>query len=215
MAEVEGAGWQCSGGALKPVRNYSVTMDERAVDGIAAWGRAEDFAALCELGALFVEGRVDSFPGWGADSTDEESDGVQDVLAALNRAGFLTLASGRGEPDREGADGRVERRRAFVLGFAGVSVVERLKSLEAELWIRDFGAREVGGEAVPVGTRGEDVFMEVGSGAGGVELEIFEGAVGKRALEELEEKRYVVLVGMEWGEDAGFWEKLRAELQPG
>jgi len=215
VAEVEGTGWQCSEGALKPVRNYSVTMDERAVDGGAAWGRAEDFATLCELGARFVEGRVDSFPGWGADSTDEESDGVQNVLAALNRAGFLTLASGRGEPDREGADGRVERRRAFVLGFAGAGLVRRLRGLGDGLWVRDFEAREVGGEAMPVGTRGTDVFMEVGSGAGGVELGIFEGAIGEGALKELEEKRYVVLVGMEWGEDEGFWAKLRAELSPG
>ena len=190
-------------------------MDERAEDGGAAWGRAEDFATLCELGARFVEGRVGSFPGWGADSTDEESDGVQDVLVGLNRAGFLTLASGRGDPDREGADGRVERRRAFVLGFAGAEMVERLRCLGGALWIRDFGPREVGGEAVPVGTRGEDVFMEVGTGAGGVELAIFEGAVGDGALRELEEKRYVILVGMEWGVDEGFWEKLRAELPPG
>ena len=116
---------------------------------------------------------------------------------------------------REGADGRVERRRAFVLGFAGAEMVERLRCLGGALWIRDFGPREVGGEAVPVGTRGEDVFMEVGTGAGGVELAIFEGAVGDGALRELEEKRYVILVGMEWGVDEGFWEKLRAELPPG
>ena len=190
-------------------------MDESALDGVGAWGLAENFATLCELAARFVEGRVDSFPGWGADSTDEESDDVQDVLAGLNRAGFLTLASGRGDPDREGADGRVERRRAFVLGFAGTELVEHLSSLGGELWVRDFGAREEGGEAVPVGTRGADVFMEVGAGAGAVELAIFEGVVGDGALRDLEEKRYVILIGMEWGVDVGFWEKLRAELPPG
>ena len=210
-----GADWKCSEGALKAARNYSLTMDERALDGVGAWGLAENFATLCELGARFVEGRVDSFPGWGADSTDEESDDVQDVLAGLNRAGFLTLASGRGDPDREGADGRVERRRAFVLGFAGTELVERLNGLGGELWVRDFGAREAGGEPVPVGTRGADVFMEVGTGAGAVELAIFEGVVGDGALRDLEEKRYVILVGMEWGVDVGFWEKLRAELPPG
>jgi hypothetical protein len=57
--------------------------------------------------------------------------------------------------------------------------------------------------------------MEVGAGAGDVELAIFEGVVGEGALRDLEEKRYVILVGMEWGVDVGFWEKLRAELPPG
>ena len=74
------------------------------------WLTAQSYAELCALGARFLEGDLDAFPGWGAADTDEETDAIEDLLAAWCRAGFLTVASQPGEPDEPGHDGRLERR---------------------------------------------------------------------------------------------------------
>jgi len=183
-------------------------MDRWVQRGRDEWRRARDFGCLCDLGARFLVGDVGYFPGWAVAETDEESDGIQQVLVDLNRAGFLTLASGRGDPDRAGEDGRTERRRAFVLGFASDPMLIRLRDLGDEVWIRDFGAREQGGEPLPVGLRANEVFLQVGEGAGELELEIFAADVGEQALRDLEQRRYVILVGLDWGQDGSFWSAL-------
>jgi hypothetical protein len=93
------------------------------------WRAARDLSGLGELGALFVEGRLPAFPGWGAARTDEETDAIAPTLARLNRAGFLTLAS---QPGFEGLRaGRAARQRAFVAGFAGAALATRLLSIRA------------------------------------------------------------------------------------
>jgi hypothetical protein len=57
------------------------------------WRRARDYVDLCECAARFAEGRLTSFPGWGAPGLDAESQPLAALLAGLCRAGFLTTAS--------------------------------------------------------------------------------------------------------------------------
>lgn len=177
-----------------------------------AWREAHSFAELCELGARFLEGNLPFFPGWGAPETDEETDGLESLLAAANRAGFLTLASQRGAPESPGADGRTERRRAFVCGFASEATAARLEQLthddesDGELEI----ARE--GEDLTLGLRGEDAFLVVGSDAASQELEIFAGHLHPDALRTLRDARYVCLADRTWSRDDRLWPGLAQAL---
>ena len=176
------------------------------------WRAARSFAELCERGALFLEGRLSSFPGWGAAETDAETDGAAALLARANRAGFLTLASQVGSAQRA-ADGRAERRRAFLLGFASPALEARLRGrLGPELWVRSFGAREEGGERIAVGERGHEPFLFAGFGAGPAELEIFADWIAPAALAELAATRLVWVVEPEWDRDDRLWGRLAGAL---
>jgi len=173
-----------------------------------AWREARSFAELCELGARFLEGELPFFPGWGAPDTDEETDGLESLLAAANRAGFLTLASQRGTPESPGADGRTERRRAFVCGFAARATACSLEQLtsDGELEI----ARE--GQDLTLGLRGEDAFLVVGSDAASQEIEIFADHVHGDALNALRDARYVCLADRTWSRDDRLWPGLAQAL---
>lgn len=173
-----------------------------------AWREARSFDELCELGARFIEGQLPFFPGWGAPETDEETDGLESLLAAANRAGFLTLASQRGAPESPGADGRAERRRAFVCGFAAGATARSLERLTLD------GELEIASEDedLTLGLRGEDAFLVVGSDAASQELEIFAGHLHQDALSTLRDARYVCLADRTWSRDDRLWPGLAQAL---
>lgn len=182
----------------------------------AAWRAAASFPELCELGARFVEGRLAWFPGWGAETTDEETDAIAATLAALHRAGFLTVASQRGVPDRRGADGRIERRRAFVCGFADGRAAEALHALaDPRLAVATFGATEEGGAELPVGLRGGEPFLVAGHAAGPRELELFAHDLSPAGMAALRAARYAGVVDLGWGRDDLLWKLLAAALGTG
>jgi len=82
------------------------------------WASARTLPDLAELTAQWLEGRIKSQPGyadgWGP---DEETLPHVPVLAAANRAGFLTCNS-------QSADGRLE---AWVTGFVSDEALARLR----------------------------------------------------------------------------------------
>ena len=170
-----------------------------------AWRAARRYEDLCRLGAAFLRGDLDHFPGWGAADTDEETDALEDLLVACCRAGFLTVASQVAGTGAHGADGRPERRRAFVTGFvrdldlgpladAGLLVVHSLE------------------EDLPLGLRGEDVFLALGPGAREAELALFEEDLSPPALAELAAARWVCVADPEWGRAEHLWSSLAAHL---
>ena len=183
-------------------------VDHQQDEAARAWREARSFAELCELGARFLEGELPFFPGWGAPEPDEETDDLVSLLAAANRAGFLTLASQRGAPDEPGADGRTERRRAFVCGFAEEATARTLEQLTAggELEV----ARE--GQDLTLGLRDEDAFLVVGSEAASRELEIFAEQIQGDALNSLRDARYVCLADRAWSRDDRLWPRLAEAL---
>lgn len=179
--------------------------------GLAAWRAARTFQELCELGARFLEDEPVGFPGWLPGELDEESEQFAPLLARAQRAGFLTLASQPGSAPEAGADGRLERRRAFVFGFANAPLAAHLLRAgeSASLLTACFGAEESGGDAWPVAQRAGEAFLLVGDGQGPAELALFEEALGAGpALEALRQTRYLVLADPEWGPSTRLWEVL-------
>lgn len=168
--------------------------------GRSSWQRARSLADLCELGARFVEGRESSFPGWGAPRLDAESEPLVPALAALNRAGYLTLASQPGT--LAGVDGC--EQRAFASGFCSAAGARALRRLEARCFRR--GAR--GRAGVAVSRRGGRARVFAGHNAFESELELFAGAVGARALAELERGVYWSIWDPVWGREEWLWRKL-------
>jgi len=187
------------------------------VPGEGSWSDASSLAGLCELGARFCAGEIDRFPGWMARELDEESGPLVQQLVALNRAGFLTVASQPGRPDWRGHDGRTWRNRAFVCGFASGSVARRLAQVGAgcEPVIDVFACDDASaGRRVPVGMRGADAYLYAGHCARDEELEIFAEHCTPEALAELGAACYISVYDPQWGRVEYLWQQL-AEGLPG
>jgi hypothetical protein len=174
------------------------------------WRRAESFEALCELGARFVEGALEHFPGWGAPELDAESDALVPQLARANRGGLLTTASQPGRPFAPGHDGRAWGQRAFVCGFVRPATHARLveAAAHAGLWCLGNGSGGSGAtdsahaESIPVGLADGVPYLFAGHEAHEDELELFADAVGADALRSLAAARFVWLVDPVWGRRA-------------
>jgi len=61
------------------------------------WHEAESLLNLGELGAQWLEGKIDHLPAYGGTAPDPETEPLIPALAALNRAGFFTENSQPGE----------------------------------------------------------------------------------------------------------------------
>jgi hypothetical protein len=180
----------------------------------AAWLAARTFEDLCRLGAAFVEGRNTYFPGWGWPVLDEESDEIAAPLAALQRAGFLTLASQPGRAPRAGHDGAPEAQRAFVCGCACDAAARALERGAAEpgLAIAIFRRGETGGARIPVSRRGGIAHAFAGYSAFEEELECFEGSLSPAAMRALEGSSYVSAIDLVWGRSSTLWSELLRRL---
>ena len=174
-----------------------------------AWLAASSYPELCALGAAFLAGDLGHFPGWGAPETDEETDGVENLLVACCQGGFLTVASQRGEAARPGEDGRPEERRAFVTGFVDDQALQLVTGLEGSDLLL---ARNLDRD-LPLGRRGEDLFLALGPDARASELQLFAQDLGPRGMAALECTHWVCLVDLIWGRDDHLWPALAARLR--
>ena len=181
--------------------------------GPQLWKTAAGFQDLCQLGAAFLRGEIEQFPGWGASSTDEETDALVPILCALQQMGFLTVASQSGHTQSPAADGRSEKRRAFVLGFAGERAVSMLASIE------DASIRSLSGPATTLeleefelGMRGQDCFMGLNREASRAELELFRGEISAAAFAELQATHFVALLDTVWDRGDHLWAVLSEAL---
>lgn len=88
-----------------------------------AWRSAQTVADLGELMAQWLEGTLASWPGYQPNyGPDEETAPLVPTLAALNRAGFLTVGSQPGDAGT-GFDGKLWEQRAAVEGFVADRVL--------------------------------------------------------------------------------------------
>jgi hypothetical protein len=93
------------------------------------WESAQSLADIGNFTALWLEGQIASQPGYAPGcGPDEETADLIPVLAAANRAGFVTDSSQPGE-SCTGYDGAHWDQRAAVQGLASAEVADRLRSL--------------------------------------------------------------------------------------
>lgn len=177
---------------------------ERAQD---LWAAAGGFKDLCELTARFVEGRLSYSPAYGAETVDEETEPLVPYLAALNRAGFMTMNSQPGEDSPEW------KQRAFVDGYALEHVAKRIArmSLYTDLHIVVAPPGSDVGYHTPVIVRD---FMPHGwSGFSSVgEIEFFAEDCGPLAMRELRTAWSISVIDLDWGRADHLWSNLAREL---
>jgi hypothetical protein len=90
----------------------------------AKWEAARTLADLGELTAQWIEGKIAGQPAYHG-TTDIESPEMVPVLAAANRAGYMTIQSQQGA-DGPGFDGAQWVQRAAVEGFASHDLAQRI-----------------------------------------------------------------------------------------
>jgi hypothetical protein len=92
------------------------------------WANARTLDDLAKLTAQWLEGDIDSQPGYyGKVDVDEDiAPGLKDALVALNRAGFLTNSSQAGF-DGEAWGGHYFEQLAAVEGFTDADTTQRLR----------------------------------------------------------------------------------------
>jgi hypothetical protein len=178
--------------------------------GRAAWRAARGWDELVAAGAAFLAGHADHFPGWGAATTDAETDAILAELLALQALGFLSTAS---QPAFDGLRGaRRVQQRAFVAGFAPRALAERLcrpSALDVRAWHAD-GSTSGGAGRAPAAVTREDgqARVVVGADARAEELALFADDLGADALEALGAASYVVALEPERADPGRFWPEL-------
>jgi hypothetical protein len=95
------------------------------------WAEARTLADVGELTAQWLEGRIESQPGYCGPSDVDDPGRLVPLLAGLNRAGFVTTGSQEAF-DGPGYDGAHWEQRAAVEGFAAFPVATVLRHAAAE-----------------------------------------------------------------------------------
>ncbi|MFF6888699.1 DUF6919 domain-containing protein [Streptomyces sp. NPDC012421] len=175
------------------------------------WRTARSIPDLGRFMALWLEGRIPQWPGYGAEFGHEEHD--DDVrrlvcpLAVVNRAGLVTTQS-QPAGDGPGADGARWRQRAFVSGVvrARSTLLARLPVLERE------------GLVVVVGRPPRPVVLTDRDGRPTLVLDTRRpgrdqlarewAGTGRRALRELRRGTAVHVVDPVWGRNDRLWPAL-------
>lgn len=174
-----------------------------------AWASARTLADLGELTALWLEGRIASQPGYVANcGPDPETLPHVPVLAACNRAGFVTAGSQPGVPlTREGWE-----QRAAVEGFASRQTADRLRRHFAGRFM--FQALEASRftsykTAILVTTRDSGSVTWFGTQLARSRIrDSWAGFGCTGAVSELCEAQQVTIVDEAWGRDSALWPAL-------
>lgn len=91
------------------------------------WDEVESIADAGELVARWLEGDMETAPGYYGRPAAETEEMIPD-LAELNRSGFVTLGSQPGEGPVRGNDNTWWWQRAFVDGISDVAVADRIEA---------------------------------------------------------------------------------------
>jgi len=187
----------------------------------AAWASARTLADLCELTARWLEGTVTGQPGYCGPS-DIEDPKLVPLLAALNRAGFMTTTSQVGLI-QHGSGGTHAEQRAAVEGFASPEVAAWLIAAA-----QDAGLSVVAYDPAsrPRWRYRYDRAVTVTQVNGrrftafGVQLprrhirdaHIGYGVCGRDAVKALCSAWQVTIIDPEWGQETFLWDVLAAAL---
>lgn len=183
----------------------------------AGWPDATTLADLGELTAQWLEGRARCHPVYFAPQPDPESRPLINVLAYLNRSGFVTEQS---QPacDVIGYGGHPTRQRAAVQGFADATTARTLVNAvrRAGLYGHMYpaGRRPINSHAVWVTEWAGQPYTRFGTVASLQEIaDSWGDACSTAAVAALCDAQQVCLVDMEWGTRLRLWrvlERMRA-----
>lgn len=188
-------------------------------DDLARWQSVRTLADLGKLTAQWLEGKIASVPtvvpGVGP---DEETRDLVPVLAACNRAGFVTIVSQPGEEPVLGYDGEMWVQRAGVEGFATTAALEALRACASGKPLLLVAAPAAGTERnwdcrIPVTMDGdrENTWFGVTLTREDIEDEpTGYGICGPQAVDAVCQAWQVVLVDPEWGRNDVLWPVLQA-----
>jgi hypothetical protein len=180
-------------------------------DDAARWAAARTLADLGELTALFLEGEISETPSH-CGPPDSETAGLIPVLAACNRAGFVTHMSQPGIP----ADANGSAQRADVSGFADDETFAALMAAIASADLIVTAARapreehNLGPFVTITLDYGEECTWDGGAESRS-ELEYHYGPVcHPDAVDALCDAWQVTLIDPEWGRNDQIWPLLEA-----
>lgn len=183
-------------------------------DAARLWREAKSFGELCELNAQFIEGEIDYSPTYGASSLDEESGPLLTHLAALNRAGILTLGS------QPGQDHGHSKQRAYLDGLALKETALRLDrlSMTSNLYIMTTEPGRYNGCTMPITI--DEFRPHSWGGASHLDDETgmfpevvhFEKYCSPSAMQELSEAWEVCVIDLCWGREQYLWDVLANEF---
>ena len=171
-------------------------------EGVRSWREAVSYAAICELMAQFIQGRCAYSPIYPA-PVDDETNEIATYLAALNRAGFLTIDSQPGASEQ----------RAFVNGFAPESIARVIArvTLYTDLYVLIVPPWAEGGYQIPVGI--EDLQPCIWSGFSEfTDLDAFDKICRPEVMQALVRAWSVSVVDLSWGRRGHLWEMLCSAL---
>lgn len=176
------------------------------------WKKATSVADLGNLMADWLEGRISTRPAYCDTQPDEETDHLISILAACNRAGFVTTCSQPGEPETRGWDGRMYRQRAAVEGWvADRRLLDRLRVSAKRAGI-DVIAHQPGvrwHDGIPVTDADREPYTWFARTDGHRNQIAYEWpGVGGRAVRELRKSTYLTLIDPAWGRDDRLWPAL-------
>lgn len=174
------------------------------------WRAARTLADLGEVTALFLEGKIGETPTHGG-PPDPETAELTAVLAACNRAGFVTTMSQPGVP----VDEHGSAQRADVSGFASNRTFAALTAAVADMDLIITACRapheEHGwGPFTTITLDYGEEFSWDGGALSRTELEYhYEDTCHPDAVRELCDAWQVTLIDPQWGRNDLLWPPLR------
>lgn len=181
------------------------------------WKKAASVADLGSLMADWLEGRISSWPGYepGADP-DEETNHLIPVLAAANRAGYVTTCSQPGHPAERGYDGRTWRQRAAVEGWvADPRLLDRVRTSAKRAGLTVVAHRPgvQWHDGIPVTDADREPYTWFARTDGHRNQIAYEWkGIGGRVVRELRRATYLTLIDPVWGRDDRLWPALADAL---
>lgn len=176
---------------------------------VKPWKSARTVADLGQAMALWLEGRIPTWPGYGDTRPDDETRHLIPTLAAACRAGYVTTNSQPGEQPTRGYDGRMWRQRAAVEGWiADPRLLDRIRSHARGTGITVIANRpgERSHPGIPCTEADGEIRTGFGWSPGHRKLIASEWpGAGRHAIRELRNATHLVLVDTEWGRDNRLW----------
>ncbi|MFG2162738.1 DUF6919 domain-containing protein [Streptomyces olivaceus] len=179
-----------------------------------AWAAARTTADLGALTAQWLEGKLDALPGGShRGGPDPETAPLVDVLAAVNRAGWVTIQSQPG-CDGPAFDGRRWRQRAAVMLLVDPVGRDRLTAAARTvgLLVAEHRAERPGlVREIPVTTWDGGVHTAFGVHFRRRHLRQWFSGCHREALRAVGEAHQVTLADPRWNEDGLLWPLLAAQ----